>query len=170
MTDFSVFRLESLIKLAGSYIAVFLLYVYTMNVFYSISIYITGVVTILWAMTIFLAIRIPAERLPTLRQGKMFVAGYLLILIVLQILMGYFYSLGSASLGEVVSPYASQGTSVTMQLTIENALQNVFIIVSVSVPIAYAVMMWQKFRHFQIKFSMQQGLEKYKGIKKNYDK
>ena len=170
ITDFSLFKTELSIKIVGIYLLIFLLYVYVMNAFYSISFYITSVVLVLWAITIFLAWRIPAERLTTIRQGKMFVVGYLIVLIVLQFVMSYFYSLSPASLGQVISPYASMGTSITMQLSIEDALQNVFMIVSVSAPISFGVMGWQKFRHHQVKHTMQKGFEKYKGIRKDYDR
>ena len=167
--QFRYHLLYSFIKLVISYLFLFLFYLYTLNAYFIISAYVNTVVCIILVLSIFFAYRVPSERESAVRQAKFFVIGYFIFLTVSQLAINYFYSVNGATMGQALSPQVSAFTSETMQYSLENILQNAFWIISVSAPVGYVVMMWQKIRHHQVKLGLSDGLKKYLNVKKDYD-
>lgn len=154
---------KEMIKILLSYvfiISVWLVTIYSYKIFGRT--WLLAGTSLMWVMSAITAFFVAGERENTIRQAKLSILGYCLLLLLYRFVLQKISGINTSQLGASLNIATTAGNIATSGL-----LQNLLVYLSVMVPIGYLIWCAQKFKVFRKTRTRQEELESLKGIKQN---
>lgn len=136
-------------KLALAYTVIILMLLYAQSSFGDLFKFVSAVVFIIWVSNIYFYFKIPILRKETLHTARSFTFGYLLALIIFQLVLQFFWNLKPTEINESLDPSIIDAPA-TISMSLKQMLGTAFYVVSISVPAGFFLMLWQKRKQYVV--------------------
>lgn len=146
------------------YLALFVMWVWTVNLYVTFGLWIKIAVTLMLIGGLVGILFIPEDRENTLKETRWALFGYLAFLLVYRIVIVQFSQFSPDEVGTslgVNMPVASATSALGF-------VQNILMIISIMVPVGYLIWIGQKFKVHSGRKAKDETFEKYKGLRKDY--